>query len=157
MIDKKDHSKKMIRLDDIPKNRMFSTPEDYFDKLPGIIRSKTTETAREQGFVFNLPVFYRLAVPALAILLVVFYFALRPTGSNYDVPALLAEVSTAELIAYLDESDITTDELLSLVNIEDIAVDTMFEEDIQLLDDNELNQILDEYEDFELIEFENEI
>ena len=157
MTTKKTHSKETIRLDKIPKTRVFSTPEDYFDRLPAIIQAKAIESTAKKGFFANLSVFYRLAVPALLIVLALFYVGLRPSNDNNDVQAMLDEVSTSELIAFLNDSEMSTDELLNIVNIEEIGIEAMFDEDIQLLDDSELEYILEEFEDFDLTEFENEI
>src|SRR5690349_896359 len=101
----------MARLDDIPKKKFFTTPEDYFEKLPSRIQSRISESEagsrRDRVVVYSVK--YALPI-VLAIALVLFY-----RSSNPNAETILATVETEELILYLQESGMTTEELLDNV------------------------------------------
>ena len=101
----------MAKLDDIPKKTFYTTPESYFDKLPAKIQSRITQaeggTRRNGILAFGLK--YALPI-ALVVALVLFY-----RSSNPDAERILATVDTEEIIIYLQESGISTEELLDNV------------------------------------------
>ena len=152
---KKDHKKEYIKLEELPKKSVFSTPDGYFDKLPAIIQQKAVDTDKVGLAISRLPIFYRLAGPALALVMVLTYFALRPSDQQFNVEAMLDEVSTTELVGYLNESDISTEELLSMMDLEEFDTDGMTDE-IELLNDDEMDDILNEFDngEFELEDYE---
>jgi len=100
----------MKKLDDIPKKDFFSVPDGYFDKLPGVIQSRVMERKSEK-FHLTAGVVLRYALPAVVLIsLGIFWF--NQSAVPVDAETLLASVETEDLIMYLDESDITIDELL---------------------------------------------
>jgi hypothetical protein len=101
----------MANLDDIPKKTFFTTPENYFDKLPGRIQSRITEA--DTGARRNRVVTYALqyALPIIVVFALVLFYR----SSNPDAETILATVDTEELIIYLQESGMTTEELLDNV------------------------------------------
>jgi len=100
----------MKKLEDIPKNHPFKVPEGYFDRLPGIIQSRVAEksTVKESKPYFRYALQYALPVLILAVVAVIY---LEPPAPE-DVDTMLASVSTEQLATYLEESEITTEELL---------------------------------------------
>ena len=100
----------MKKLEDIPKKEIFNTPEGYFDKLPAIIQarvatrhSNTTSTV----FIFSL----KYVLPFM-ILFVIGFLWFSKSNQPTDVDGIIAAVQTEDLVAYLDESDITTEEVI---------------------------------------------
>ena len=77
------------------------------------------------------------------------YFGVRINNNNIDVQAMLEDIPTEELVLFLAESDISTEEILSMVDLNEFDIDGMIEEEIQLLDDNEWDDLLEEYPDYE--------
>jgi type II secretory pathway component PulM len=77
------------------------------------------------------------------------YFGARFNASEFDVQAMIDEISTEELVAYLNESELETDEIIALIDLEELDIDGMINEDISLLDDLELDAVLEEYPEFE--------
>ena len=122
---------------------------------PTIIQQKAIDTDKVGLSIFRLPVFYRLAGPALALVMVLTYFALRPSNQQYSVEAMLDEVSTTELVGYLNESEISTEELLSMIDLEAFDTDGMTDE-FELLNDDEMDDILNEFDngEFDLEDYE---
>jgi len=132
----------MKRLEDIPKQEFYEVPEDYFDKLPGRIQKKiaagkTSETPR---FVYAL----RYAIPAvvLAAIGIAWYAQVfSPNDGTYG----LAAVATEDLVAYLGESDLSTDELVEMVEWQDDDVRELEGEVYQLdVSDEDLENIMNE-------------
>ena len=105
----------MAGLDDIPRKEFFSTPTDYFDKLPSKIQARIrahSETSwRRPVLKYSL----QYALPLLLIAAVLFF--LRPR--NPDAEAILATVESADLVEYLQESGMTTDDIMEAVDLSD--------------------------------------
>lgn len=104
----------MAKLEDIPKKEIFNAPEGYFDTLPGRIQArieKDHNIARRPVVSFSL----KYALPALIVAAAgIFWF----TSANkpLDVDSMLSAIETQDLVAYLDESDISTDEVIESGN-----------------------------------------
>ncbi|MBS1976998.1 MAG: hypothetical protein JST46_06480 [Bacteroidetes bacterium] len=137
----------MKRLEDIPKKDIFEAPEGYFDRLPSVIQSRvTTESSR--WTLFAQPVWkYALSLAFLAAGL--YWFMLRPATKSPE--QMLASVDTASLIAYLNESDMSTEELMESVPLDNKDVDEIHAGSLQNLlpDDSILMELESD------IEFEN--
>ena len=105
----------MAGLDDIPRKKFFSTPTDYFDKLPSKIQARIqmrSQTSWDRPVVkYSL----RYALPVLLIAAVLFFF--RP--QEPDAEAILATVESADLVEYLQESGMTTDDIMEAVDLSD--------------------------------------
>ncbi len=134
------------KLEDIDKKNIHTVPEDYFEKLPGIIQSRAVESAKVRG---SNPVFTRLklVLPAAMVVLVAVYFAVFNNSSIADASPgdLLAEVETEALVAYLASSDITTEEIIE--NIDLAAIEFEFETENSLLFEDSDTEALEEFAD----------
>ncbi len=113
----------MKKLEDIPKNHPFKVPDGYFDKLPGIIQARVTEQSdiKEAKPYFRYALQYALPVIVLAIVAVIY---LVP-GTPQSVDTMLASVSTEELVAYLEQSEITAEELLESMDLNNENVEAI--------------------------------
>ena len=149
MKDKSEHIKKSIKLDEIDKKVVYKVPDDYFEKLPTIIQSRVVKPETASTPVLSWASTINYALPVAAIFIVIFYLVTGTNNSDGDVQAMIEEVSTEELVAYLDESDLSTDELLSLIDLNEFDVDGLLNEDIELLNEEEWDELLNEYPDFE--------
>ena len=107
----------MKKLEDIPKKEVFDVPEGYFEKLPGMIQSRVGKSAAigRPVWVYGL----RYALPAV-ILLAVAIFWYERSSADHSPEGLLASVQTEELVAYLNDTDLTTDELLEQVHLDGV-------------------------------------
>jgi hypothetical protein len=95
----------MAKLEDIPKGQFFKAPDGYFDQLPARILSRVS-TPRDP--VSRTAFVLQYAFPAMLLAAVLFYyFAPGP-----DAESMLSSVQTTELIDYLHESGLTTEDLL---------------------------------------------
>lgn len=112
----------MKKLDEIPKKHPFEVPEGYFDKLPGIIQARVAGTSelKEAKPYFRYALQYAVPVIVLAIVALIYFIP-----KNDDVDAMLATVSTEELVAYLENSEITTEELLEEMTLDSESVEAI--------------------------------
>lgn len=149
MTNRKEHIKKPISLKDLPGKKIYTVSDDYFDKLPTRIQERIIETKKQTAPSQVINWSLRLALPVLALVIMVVYFANRYQNNELDIQALLDEIPTETLITYLDESDLSTDELLSLIDVEELDIDGLMADDVQLFNDDELDVILDEFPEFE--------
>jgi len=147
---KKDHKDKFMQLEKLSRESVFTTPDEYFEQLPNIIQEKALKKGKGFMAILELPVFYRIAGPAFVVVLALTYFGLKPTEQVYDVQAMLDEVSTSALISYLDESEMSTEEFLGVVNIEEIETGDLFIDEFRLLNDDEVDELFNELDDIEL-------
>lgn len=132
----------MKKLEDIPKNNIFEAPEGYFDKLPGVIQSRIAAENQTRGIgIYGLAL--KVALPVLAIGLAVFLIFREndPQGTPED---LLASVSTEQLSDYLITTDMSTDELLDNLDINELDINSLNEE---ILYEDFDNDLLEEYAD----------
>ncbi len=149
MKNKKDHIKTPFKLDKLDKKVVYTVPDNYFNQLPGIIQSRVTESANSIKPAVSWSFGLKYALPIAAMFIMVIYLVISYQPKPIDVQAMLDEVSTEELIAYLEESELSTDELLSIIDLDEFDVDGLIDEDIELLNDNEWDEILEAYPDFE--------
>lgn len=130
----------MKRLDEIPKKTLFEVPEGYFEKLPGRIQDRISGQEPSRWPIVG-PAWgkfgVRYALP-MAILVAVGLFILnnRPELSPEDV---IAGIESDQLVAYLQDTEINTDDLLETVNLDadevinlelDAFGDMMFDESV---------------------------
>ncbi|MEJ7645755.1 MAG: hypothetical protein WKF87_14265 [Chryseolinea sp.] len=133
----------MKRLEDIPKKEIFNVPERYFDKLPGIVQTRVgkAETGSRTtafGYAFR----YAAAFSLIGVG-VLFWF--RPSAQSESPESMLANVETVDLVAYLNESDLTTEELMDELLLDQSDAAGIEEQVYNLgLDDEHLEEILDE-------------
>lgn len=141
----------MKKLEDIPRKNIYEVPEGYFDKLPTVIQSRIVakEPGRSPFFSFSL----RYALPALVLVVIAGVWIWNSREDDIDAEQLLASVDTSALVAYLEETDITTDELLEAVSLNQEDVNAI-ESNVYHIDadQTEWDELLDEYS-FELNDF----
>jgi len=110
----------MIRLDDIPKKSLFETPEGYFEKLPGRIQSRIAGP-EPKPLWGTLALKYAFPVLALAAASI-FVLTNRPSLSPEE---LIAGVESEQLVAYLSEMDVSTDDLLDAVPLDETEAESL--------------------------------
>ena len=131
----------MAKLEDIPKKQIFNVPDGYFDKLPSRIQSRVSDerSARMQP-VLRYAMQY--ALPLLLVAAILFYFY-RP--STAEANSILASVETEDLIIFLQETDLTTDDVLENIDFSSGEMQAI-EDEVYALDpdddiDSELNSL----------------
>jgi hypothetical protein len=105
----------MKKLEEIPKNELFTVPEGYFEKLPSRIQSRIASGSSSEKSLFFV---YRLQyiLPAVLVVASAVAFWLSGLSTENDSENLLASVETSDLIAYLNESELTTEDVIENVD-----------------------------------------
>lgn len=137
-----------MKLEEIKKKNIYSVPDKYFDQLPTRIQSRVNEKKPVFGINFNWSLAIKIATPAFAVIVLLFYFGIGSGNNIQTADDILAQVSTEDLIAYLETTDITTDEIIEELDLSDIELDFYDDEPIlQDIDmgDQELEILFDEY------------
>lgn len=150
MNDRRKIPEKPLKLADLKPENIFSTPDGYFDRLPAQIQARIKKR-EDYGFRPVLVTSLKFALPAVILAVIIFQLDLLApdTITKHDPVALINEVSTQDLIAYLGETDITAEEILEELDLDNM--DIYFSEEGTLLlndfdlDSDEINQILEEY------------
>ncbi len=134
-------------LNDIEKKNIYKVPEGYFDELPGIIQSRITKKEQKPIFSWSQPVF-KLALPAILVLMIAGYFAFYNEGiDSKSASEILAEVETEHLIDYLALSEMTIDEILEGVDLNDMELEFGSPE-LDFLEEGELDDLEGLMDDF---------
>ncbi len=116
----------MKKLDELSKENIFKVPDGYFEELPGILQARV---AKPQPKVWFAPS-WKFAMPVVAIIIALtVWLAYRERTSVEDQ---LNEIQTEQLMAYLDESD------LSDFNNEEVSLS---EDELNELEENVLSSM----------------
>lgn len=133
----------MKKLDQIEKKQIFTVPDGYFDQLPLAIQERVSQ--KRSISWFGVPML-RLALPVVALLVVgIVWF--KPFSSSLSIEEELSMLNESDLIAYLNESDLTSDELINTFNLSSEEVNNLEQEVFQSLQSSEgiLESLIDEY------------
>jgi hypothetical protein len=129
----------MKKLEDIPKNNPFTVPDGYFDKLPGVIQARI-DAGRVKQPVPYIRYALQYAMPVIALVIVAILY-LQPGEQAEGYDDILASVSTEELVAYLADSDITTDELVDGGALNDDSAEAIEAEVFTDIDLNDITEL----------------
>ena len=144
-----------MKLDDLNNNKnIYKVPDGYFDELPGRIQKRIElEKARSGSFSWSFPSVMKIAAPALAVvLLIVAVIIQKPNDveTTESYTELLDQVDVNEMVAYLELTDITSEEILEEIDVEtlddnfgDLDNEILIEENI---DDATIDALIDKYE-----------
>jgi len=139
------------KLEDIKKAPVYTVPDGYFDALPNAIVAKATARKKKRLLYWANP-YVKLGVPAALVLIVLVLANLVTNNKHIESPeSLLAQVSMEEIIEYLEESDITTDELIEEVALLNSETELFGSEHgllngVENLEGEELEELLDNYD-----------
>jgi hypothetical protein len=118
----------MKKLEDISRENIFKVPDGYFEKLPGVIQARVAKPEPKAWFA---PAYkFALPVVALAIALTV-WFTSRQGVSLEDQ---LNEIQTEQLMAYLEESDLSADLLTEEISWSEEDLNELEEEVISSME-----------------------
>lgn len=124
----------MKKLEDISKNHPYEVPDGYFDRLPGIIQARVAKPGTRGAFSWYTGL--RLALPIILMAVVgIFWYRTDSHSSLRDTVAdELETVEVDQLSLFLNDTDLTTDELVETV--------TWSESDLQALEDEVYSTII---------------
>ncbi len=139
-----------MKLEDINKDNIFKVPDNYFENFPERLQKRIEETEQQKKTpVIRLRTIINVAAAAI-ILMFVIYGITQINDNSTSVDQILSEISSDDLVNYLVESDMSTDEFLESLDMSVIASteDPITEEFIPSdpLDEETIDELLDEYE-----------
>ncbi len=113
-----------MKLEEIKKENIYTVPDKYFDQLPTRIQSRVHVKKPVLGISLNWNSVYKIAAPVFAVVLMVVYFGIpKLNNSAPSAEDFLAQVSSDDLIAYLQTTDITTDDIAEELDLTNIDLD----------------------------------
>jgi hypothetical protein len=139
-----------MKLEDINKDNIFKVPDNYFENFPERLKKRIEETEQQKKVpVIRLRSIINIAAAAV-ILVFAIYGITKINDNTPSVDQILSEISSEELVNYLVESDMSTDEFLESLHMSIIASteDPITDEFIPSdpLDEKTIDELLDEYE-----------
>lgn len=151
-MEKDSNIRKNVKLEELEKKNIHSVPEGYFDRLPQIIQSKAVESKAKPATLRGYGIALKYALPAVLIVVMSVYLLVRNDETQPLTPQeLLAQVSTEEIVDYLADTDMTTDEILNSLDITEVSFDFDTESTNIIneeLTPEELDELLNEYDNF---------
>jgi hypothetical protein len=135
-----------MKLEDLPKKEIFNVPEGYFEKLPGVIQARIAERQQQTTSRPVLRYAFQYALPLVMIITIgLIWFKNSPSSNQTTTELLLTEIQTEDLIAYLDNTNMTTDELLEHASLDAVDAEEIEQEVYGLdLDEETLDILTDE-------------
>lgn len=108
-----------MKPEDLQRKNIYRVPENYFDKLPGKIMARVTESpVKQHQYIFsgswNIYLKGALASVVLVVAFIfLFLFKQQPAAESHE---LLASISNKEAIEYLSEMEKLESQDLSLLS-----------------------------------------
>lgn len=139
-----------MKLEDLNKDNIFKVPDNYFENFPDRLKKRIEEREKHKKVpMIRLRTIIHMAAAAV-ILIFAIYGITSINKNNPSIDQLLSEISSEELVNYLLESEISTDEFLESLDASIIASteDPISDEFIpyEPLDEETIDDLLDEYE-----------
>ena len=137
-----------MKLEDINKKNIYSVPDKYFDRLPGRVQARIEAKKPREIFTLNWSLTYKVAAPALAMVMLVLFFWFDGPAKSQSAESLLAQIDTDDLVAYLQTTHITTEEIIESIDFSDIDMDLSNETPLMNgieMNEESINSILDEF------------
>lgn len=136
-----------MKLEDLPKKEIFEVPEGYFEKLPGTIQARIAERQQQTTSRPVLRYAFQYALPLVMIITIGLIWFEKSSSNPSSTEILLADIQTEDLITYLDDTDMSTDELLEHASLNAADAEEIEQEVYGLdLDDETLDILTDEME-----------
>jgi hypothetical protein len=137
----------MKKLEDIPKKDIFEVPDGYFDRLPGIIQARVANTKRESAWLPYFTQGLKYALPVVVIGVVSFFYFSNPKEQSAEM--MIASIDSGQLVAYLDDSDISTDDLLESIPLDSDEANAIEQNSMDInVDDENLEDLSNELGDY---------
>lgn len=126
----------------------FQVPNNYFNALPLSVQDKVENTTTKWVFHFNWSPQVKLAlIPAMMLAFVFGYIFFFNSNEQIKTDELIAQVSSEDLIAYLESSDLSTEDILDNIDLNSISNEFELDDTYQLEDLELDNESLDEFID----------
>ena len=136
----------MKRLEDIPKKQSFKVPDGYFEDLPMRIQARIEAEKPKPVVSFNYgKLATRYALPAILIGIVSVGLWNHYAVKAEDPLLALETVSADQLVAYLENDEVTADDILEHAAFSNTVVNEM-QKPYEGISDKELDELANEYD-----------
>lgn len=136
----------MKRLEDIPKKQSFKVPDGYFEDLPMRIQARIEAEKPKPVVSFNygkLALRYALLAILIGIVSVVLW---NNYATKTEDPLLaLDNIPAEQLVAYLENDEVTADDILEHAAFSNTMVDEM-QTPYEGISDKVLDELANEYD-----------
>jgi hypothetical protein len=104
--------KKKINLEDLERENIFTPPEGYFDKLPNRIQTRIgLQEQKDDRPLYQLVPKKLYYIAASVAVFIAAILMLRTPQETASAQNILAEISTEDMIEYLEMSDVGVTEI----------------------------------------------
>lgn len=136
----------MKRLEDIPKKQSFKVPDGYFEDLPMRIqvRIETEKPKSVVSFSYG-KLALRYALPIILIGIVSVAVWNNYAAKTEDPLVALENVAAEQLVAYLENDEISADDILENASFSNTMVDEM-QQPYEGISEKELDELANEYD-----------
>ena len=112
-----------MELKDLDKKNIFKTPENYFEELPSRIQERV-QVQNEEVSAVRTGLAWKIALPAMVILIAIYLIPFQSTSP--------VEFEEAAIIEYLEESNVTTAQILDVYDVDDEALASLFADEVNI-------------------------
>jgi len=135
----------MKKLEDLPRKADFKVPDKYFDELPTRIQARINAGKSTPAFVPRFAL--RYALPLIGLIAIGLFWY---NQSNQSITDELAKIDEAQLSFFIDDPDLTSEELAENVTWSSDDLEALEQEVYDVLDASSegLDIVIDEL-DFE--------
>ena len=139
---------KIIKIESLSRQIDFKIPDGYFDHLPYAIQEKINKKKSYWEKFNELPYVIKWAPVPLLILLLIFNIWDKQQDNSVSYENLLAEVSSEDIIDYLEYYNISTYEVIKAIDNEEAMTieNNTTEKWIEELSDEDLNNLYKYYD-----------
>lgn len=134
--------KERIKIEELERKKVFTTPEDYFDRLPSAIQQRIQAKPATVSWLSVSWMKLGVSLASVALLVIAgFWLSERYYSVNQPI-VNVSDISGQEIVEYLHQSDLSPDELV------DVAVREKLEPENALLHGTGEKSILDEVDEY---------
>ncbi len=128
-------------IENMKRENIHRVPEGYFEDLPMKIQSRIAEEPKTVSFIprMQLALYATAAVILISLSLVFFYKTEKPVD-------YLAQVSTEDIVDYLQEENISSYEIASVIDVSELLEDESYLEELEDFSEEDLESIYSEYD-----------
>ena len=138
---------KKIDIESLERKNIHQVPDGYFDGLPLKIQSRINEEKEISSSVLVSRMQLTWAMTAAVVIFLIGWFIYPQSNEVYTTDQLLAGIESEDLIEYLYEEDISTDEIIASIN-EEYLIDELSTIETDMVDselsDEDLESIYSE-------------
>ncbi len=145
----KNHNSK---LETVEKKEVFTAPDGYFDQLQNNVFDKIENQESKKVSKSGKQIFFNpfwMSVAAAIVVLIVAFFSLKDSINKTEVGsyyAIINKVSSDEIVAYLEQSDLTINELEEALRSEDLDnLNSIKTDTFKNYSDDELDDLYEYY------------